>query len=333
MCMAVGRCRRCRSSTMLSGVLSVLRCRALSYFGGGSHCALAGAHATGACVARGPNSPCSWSRGAPLPLLLLPRSLRSRPPRGWRATGERCPPTAGFFSAAALASFGRLTLTLIVRIASRSRALETPFCRGSVGAPSWRCPDCRHRKTGSALKAVRGFVQRGAGVCCALGAPSWALLRVVRSSLIQRISGDCSYVAIPRDALCAPRRYRLGLRGSLSVAAVPKTIPPRCAVPMRPQTPRGRTLADTSAPRSRSVAIGEPLRASLMASSLTCAPHRLSSYWLASSASSGLVPLVRSRRFDAKAPALLVVSVLGTPMENAYAWGSSRPTTARPHFH
>lgn len=157
LCMAVGRCRRCRSSTMLSGVLSVLRCRALSYFGGGYHCALAGAHASGACVARGPNSPCSWSRGAPLPLLLLPRSLRSRPPRVWRASGERCPPTAGFFSAAALASFGRLPLSLIVRIASRSRALETPFCRGSVGVPSWRSTDYRHRKTGSALKAVRGF--------------------------------------------------------------------------------------------------------------------------------------------------------------------------------
>lgn len=97
---------------------------------------------------------------------------------------------------------------------------------------------------------------RDAGVCYALGALSWASLRVVRSSLIQRISGDCSYVAITRNALWAPRRYRLGLCGSLSVAAVPKTIPPRYAMPMRPQTPFGRTLADTDASRGRSVALG-----------------------------------------------------------------------------
>lgn len=54
---------------------------------------------------------------------------------------------------------------------------------------------------------------------------------------------------------------------------------------------------------------------------------------LASSASSGLSPLGRCRRFGSLAPALLVVSVLGSPMENAIAWGSSLPTTARPHFH
>lgn len=39
---------RCRSTTIVIGVLSVLRCRARGYFGGGSHCALAGAHAAGA---------------------------------------------------------------------------------------------------------------------------------------------------------------------------------------------------------------------------------------------------------------------------------------------
>ena len=39
----------------------------------------------------------SRGRGAPFPLLLLPRSLRSRPPRGWRASGVRCPPLAGVF--------------------------------------------------------------------------------------------------------------------------------------------------------------------------------------------------------------------------------------------
>ena len=53
---------------------------------------------------------------------------------------------------------------------------------------------------------------------------------------------------------------------------------------------------------------------------------------LASSASSGLSPLGRCRRFGSLAPALLVVSVLGSPLKNAIAWGSSLPTTARPHF-
>ena len=45
----------------------------------------------------GPNSPWPWAWGAPFPLLRLPCSLRSHPRTAPGATGERCPPTAGFF--------------------------------------------------------------------------------------------------------------------------------------------------------------------------------------------------------------------------------------------
>ena len=51
---------------------------------------------------------------------------------------------------------------------------------------------------------------------------------------------------------------------------------------------------------------------------------------LASSASSGLSPLGRCRRFGSLAPALPVHVVLGSPAGTANADGSSLPTTARP---
>lgn len=241
--------RRCRSTTLLSEVLSVLHCRALSYFGGGSHCALAGAHAAGACVARGPNSPCSWSRGAPLPLLLLPRSLRSRPPRAWRATGERCPPTAGFFigcrQRAIMSAVAIAPSPLRQPCGGWGRALFTLPCRVSCRAPKGLVALHPHRPPWSALNAVGGSA-----------------------------------------ALC---RARLALAGVTSSSCACVRPSPHFPLP----------------------------------------PHSC----LASSASSGLSPLGRCRRFGSLAPALLVVSVLGSPMENAIAWGSSLPTTARPHFH
>lgn len=66
-------------------------------FAAGFHCALSGARRTVRRLARGPNSPCSWAWGAPFPLLRFPWAPGAHPPRVWRATGERCPPTAGFF--------------------------------------------------------------------------------------------------------------------------------------------------------------------------------------------------------------------------------------------
>ena len=54
---------------------------------------------------------------------------------------------------------------------------------------------------------------------------------------------------------------------------------------------------------------------------------------LASSASSGLSPLVRCRRFGSLAPALPAYVVLGSPARTADADGSSLPTTARPSSH
>lgn len=54
---------------------------------------------------------------------------------------------------------------------------------------------------------------------------------------------------------------------------------------------------------------------------------------LASSASSGLSPLGRCRRFGSLAPALPAYVVLGSPARTAVADGSSLPTTARPSSH
>lgn len=54
---------------------------------------------------------------------------------------------------------------------------------------------------------------------------------------------------------------------------------------------------------------------------------------LASSASSGLSPLGRCRRFGSLAPALPAYVVLGSPARTADADGSSLPTTARPSSH
>lgn len=54
---------------------------------------------------------------------------------------------------------------------------------------------------------------------------------------------------------------------------------------------------------------------------------------LASSASSGLSPIVRCRRFGSLAPALPAYVVLGSPARTADADGSSLPTTARPSSH
>lgn len=54
---------------------------------------------------------------------------------------------------------------------------------------------------------------------------------------------------------------------------------------------------------------------------------------LASSASSGLSPLGRCRRFGSLAPALPAYVVLGSPARTAKADGSSLPTTARPSSH
>lgn len=117
------------------------------------------AHTHRGRVSLGAPTPRAPGRGGPrCPSCSSPaRYARARQGAGGlRESGSRL--RRAFFSAAALASFGRLPLSLIVRIASRSRALLSPFCRGSVGAPSWRCTVRRHRKSGSALKAVRGFV-------------------------------------------------------------------------------------------------------------------------------------------------------------------------------
>ena len=54
---------------------------------------------------------------------------------------------------------------------------------------------------------------------------------------------------------------------------------------------------------------------------------------LAPSASSGLSPLGRCRRFGSLAPALPAYVVLGSPARTAVADGSSLPTTARPSSH
>ena len=64
-------------------------------------------------------------------------------------------------------------------------------------------------------------------------------------------------------------------------------------------------------------------------------PHFPRPLWdsLASSASSGLSPLGRCRRFGSLAPALPAYVGLGSPARTANADGSSLPTTARPSSH
>lgn len=184
-----------------------------------------------------------------MPLLLLPRSLRSRPPWGWRATGERCPPTAGVF-------IGWRQRTLMSAVAIAPSPLRPPC--GGWGRPLLTLP-CRVY-CGAPYTLVAPHPHR----------PSWSALNAVGGS------------AALRYALSALSGYR-----ALHCACVLPS--PHFSLP----------------------------------------PHG----GLASSASSGLSPLGRCRRFGSLAPALLVVSVLGSPMENACAWGSSLPTTARPHFH
>lgn len=93
----LGRCRRSVSSTMLYGLLSVLRCRALCYF----CCSLSlrpnGRTPTGAvCRSWGP-AHSLLARGGPRPLLRFGCSLRSHRPTARAASAHRCQATPAVF--------------------------------------------------------------------------------------------------------------------------------------------------------------------------------------------------------------------------------------------
>lgn len=101
-----------------------------------------------------------------MPLRLLPRSLRSRPPRAWRATGERCPPTAGVFIGCRLTA-----IRAAVAIAYRPHRLRVsgalypampllwtrPYTLGRYPVPphGGSRPKCREGFRCAPLRAVR----------------------------------------------------------------------------------------------------------------------------------------------------------------------------------
>ena len=190
-----------------------------------------------------------WLAGAPRPLLRFHRSLRSRPPRVWRASADRCPPLAGVF----------------IGWRQRANRSAVAIAPSSLRLPRW---------------------QRGrAPFILPCRAPCWAPSRLVAQQAHRPLG-----VALIAAGLLPPLRYCVGRRGSATDAPVAWLL----ALPHFPCPRRG------------------------------C---------LASSASSGLSPLGRCRRFGSLAPALPAYVVIGSPARTAVADGSSLPTTARPSSH
>ena len=152
----------------------------------------------------------------------------------------------------------------------------------------------------------------------------------VRSALPVGYACDGSCVAITRIPLRAHRFQRRKHRSCALLGAMLPTLhrlthDHRCPVPHSV-----RALDGVLAPCLLSAAAGGALKA--LPAWPIALPHFPHPLWdsLASSASSGLSPLGRCRRFGSLAPALPVFVVLGSPAGTVYTDGSSLPTTARP---
>lgn len=99
--------------------------------------------------------------GAPFPLLRLPCSLRSHPPRVWRASGERCPPTAGVFVGWRVtvkrAMFAIASWALFRGGGLWRRALYALLPRGSYVAMASSTPPARSARPKGSM--AKGFTQ------------------------------------------------------------------------------------------------------------------------------------------------------------------------------
>ena len=172
--------------------------------------------------------------------------------------------------------------------------------------------------------------RQGADAIFAHGAFLRGRVLGARSALPVGYACDGSYVAITRIPLRALRFQRRMHRSCALLGAMHPTLyrlthDHRCPVPHSV-----RALDGVLAPCLLSAVAGGALKA--LPAWPIASPHFPRPLWdsLASSASSGLSPLGRCRRFGSLAPALPVHVVLGSPAGTANADGSSLPTTARP---